>query len=110
MSGKYEALKSLYHTPNGGKRNVIEAARLKKEGVKSGTPDLCLPLNNGRYGALYIEVKTQKGRLSDNQRQWIDLLNRQGNLAIVCRSLDEARAAIMDYIKTATISRGEFRP
>ena len=29
---KYPELKLLYHTPNGGKRNPIEAKHLKKQG------------------------------------------------------------------------------
>jgi hypothetical protein len=97
--GKYAVLRSLYHTPNGGRRDAISGAKLKKEGVKSGVPDLCLPYNNGKYGALYIEVKTANGRISENQKRWLETLNRQGNLAIVCRSAEEARSAILEYIR-----------
>ena len=32
----------LIHIPNGGSRNVIEAAKFKKMGVKAGVPDLQL--------------------------------------------------------------------
>jgi hypothetical protein len=99
QSCKYEALKFLYHTPNGGRRDAISGARLKKKGVKSGVPDICLPLNNGKYGALYIEVKTSSGKVSPNQKRWLDALNRQGNLAVVCRSLDDAQKVILDYIR-----------
>lgn len=41
---RYPALKWLYHTPNGGKRRNIVAAKLKAEGVKTGVPDYLLPV------------------------------------------------------------------
>lgn len=31
--GKYPELELMHHIPNGGKRNEIEAARFKREGV-----------------------------------------------------------------------------
>ena len=48
--GKYPELKLIYHVPNGGSRNTLEAANLKRQGVKAGVPDLCLPVpKNGLY-------------------------------------------------------------
>lgn len=44
---KYPELRLLYHIPNGGSRNQIEAKHLKAQGVKSGVPDLCLPVARG---------------------------------------------------------------
>ncbi len=41
---KYPELQLLYHIPNGGSRNAIEAKNLKRQGVKPGVPDLCLPV------------------------------------------------------------------
>ena len=89
----------LYHVPNGGGRNPIEAAHLKAQGVKPGVPDICLPVPVGRYAALYIELKRKKGgRVSDEQRGWIEALNRAGNRAVVCRGWDEAREEIVRYL------------
>ncbi len=34
----------LYAIPNGGDRHKAVAAKLSAEGVKSGVPDLCLPV------------------------------------------------------------------
>ncbi len=50
----------LYHIPNGGKRNEREAAALKRQGVRAGVPDLCLPVAKGKYHGLYIELKYGK--------------------------------------------------
>lgn len=97
--GKYPALDLLFHIPNGGSRNLIEAAHLKAQGVKPGVPDICLPVPSGRYTALYIELKRkERGRVSDAQRGWIAALNRVGCRAVVCRGWDEARAEIERYL------------
>ena len=53
QSGRFPELALLYHVPNGGSRNKIEAARLRAQGVKSGVPDLCLPVaRGGNHGLL----------------------------------------------------------
>ena len=36
---KYPELWMLYHIPNGGKRDPIEAKHLQQAGVKRGVPD-----------------------------------------------------------------------
>lgn len=54
---QYPELELMYHIPNGGSRNPIEAANLKRQGVRSGVPDICLPVPRGKYSALYIEMK-----------------------------------------------------
>lgn len=98
---KYPALKLMYHIPNGGSRNAIEAKNLKAQGVKAGVPDICLPVPNKHHTALYIELKRRKGgQLSDKQRGWINALNRVGCRAVVCRGFDEAKATILEYLKT----------
>ncbi|MGL5964519.1 MAG: VRR-NUC domain-containing protein [Fusobacteriaceae bacterium] len=60
-------------------------------GLAVGSADLvgCL---DGRFVAL--EVKTAVGRASTEQRQWLDLVRRNGGFAAVVRSVAEAQAAI----------------
>lgn len=66
LRGRFPELRLLYHVPNGGSRNRIEAARLQAQGVKAGVPDLCLPVARGKYHGLYIELKrTRGGRISE---------------------------------------------
>lgn len=98
MQHRVPELALLYHVPNGGSRNVVEAKRLKAQGVKSGVPDLVLPVARGKYHGLYIELKTLRGRVSDTQKQWLDALRNQGYAAIVCRGADEAIAMIAKYL------------
>ena len=60
-------MKLLHHIPNGGNRDVVEARHLKQQGVKKGVPDLHLPVARGSYHSLYIEMKAETGRTSQNK-------------------------------------------
>ena len=66
--------------PNGGLRSKAEAGRLKKEGVKSGVPDLCL-IYDGLYFGLEVKkpmTNTRKGYLSKNQKAMHDKIEDAG--------------------------------
>ena len=98
MEQKYPELRLLYHPPNGGKRDKREAARLKREGVKAGVPDLCLPVARGEFHGLYIELKAGKNKPTDAQKEWISDLILQGYYACVCVGWEQAAEVIGDYL------------
>ena len=87
-----------FAVPNGGARNAVEAKIMKGEGVTPGISDLILLKSNGKYSSLCIELKTGKGRQSDFQKSWQELAEVHGNKYVVCRSFDEFREVINDYI------------
>ena len=60
--------KLIFAIPNGGRRGIIEATIMKKEGVLAGIPDLCIPVASFGYHALYIEMKTETGKLTESQK------------------------------------------
>ncbi len=91
-------LSLLHAIPNGGQRSVITGARLKAEGVLVGIPDLCLPVPRGGSGALYLEVKTEKGKLSPAQNEMTTRLIEAGNAVHVVRSAEEAIGALLLYL------------
>lgn len=97
--GKYPELKLMYHIPNGGSRNRLEAANLKKQGVKSGVPDICLPVARGAYHGLYIEMKAGRNKASENQKQWLSNLNAQGYYAVLCYGWNAASEVITNYLE-----------
>ena len=80
----------LFAVPNGGKRNIIEAARFKKMGVRAGVADLVLL--NGYFDivpeTIFIELKTEKGKHSDNQKEFEAWCRKFGYRYITVRSLD----------------------
>ena len=97
---RYPELKLMFHIPNGGKRSKVEAARFKKEGVKSGVPDIFLPVARGKYHGLFIELKRlEKGRVSSAQSDWIPALREQRYAAEVCKGWVAASALIEKYLK-----------
>lgn len=99
QSGKYPELGLLHHIPNSGKRDAREAARFKRMGVKAGVPDICFPLPRGRYHGLYIEMKSPKGKVSENQKRWLERLSELGYAVRVCYSFDEAKDVVLNYVK-----------
>lgn len=102
MAGKYPELELLHHIPNGGSRNKAEAAKFQRMGVKSGIPDLCLPVPKGLYHGLYIEMKRQTSwTLTDAQKDVISKLAAQGYYCEVCPGAEAAIKIITWYLQGA---------
>jgi len=95
-------LSLMFAIPNGGKRHIGTATKLKAEGVKSGVPDVFLAVpKNGKSG-LFLEMKYGKNKLSTNQRWWIDSLRVEGYETAVCYGFEEARDKIISYLELET--------
>ena len=93
---------TIFAIPNGGARNVVTAAKLKAEGVLAGVPDLCVPMARGAFHGLYIELKNgKKGVVSERQRTIMDKLSDEGYKCVVCRSFDEFKREIDEYMTLA---------
>lgn len=89
---------SLFAVPNGGSRNLREAARMKGEGVTAGVADLILLVPRSGYASLCIEMKSAAGRQRPEQKAWQQAVEKAGNRYVVCRSFDEFRAVVDDYL------------
>lgn len=82
----------IFAIPNGGARHPAVAAKLKATGTSPGVPDLFIPA-----WRLWIEMKRQKGgRVSPEQRDWMEYLEGCGYACIVCHGFDEAIAKLRD--------------
>ena len=80
----------VFSVPNGGSRNLREAAKLKLEGVSAGVPDLFIPSLR-----LFIEMKKASGgTVSAVQKDWLEYLQAAGYEAVVCKGFKEAKNAI----------------
>ena len=67
--------------------------RWVRTGLAVGSADLIgIRADDGRF--LSIEVKSARGRLSDDQRRWLEMIRAFGGVAAEVRSIEEALAAI----------------
>ena len=99
MKSRYPDLSLIYHVPNEGKRNIAYAAKMKRLGLKSGVPDLCLPVPNGKFHGMYIEMKANRNAPSEGQKKWLTRLSERGYYCIVAWSFDYARDEIIRYMR-----------
>ena len=87
----------VYAIPLGGSRNPIEGANLKRQGVRAGVADLCVILP-GKVG--WIEVKTEKGRLTAAQKDFAGLCKQYAIPHCIARSIDDAITAVRAWSAT----------
>lgn len=95
-------LRWLHHSPNGGRRDGFTGGQMKALGTKPGFPDLVLPVRSpgylGSVPGLAIEMKSDAGRTSTEQDEWLDMFQRNGWMTHICRSADAARTVICEYL------------
>ena len=60
----------FYHFPNEGKRGYVNADILGKMGMTAGVYDLLFPRSNEKFKGMWLEIKSSKGRLSKEQKQF----------------------------------------
>jgi len=84
-----------FAVPNGGARNKISAAILKGEGVLAGCTDLVILKPNKEYHALFVEMKYEKGRQTQSQKDFETKCVKNGYKYMICRSL----SGFMDEVK-----------
>lgn len=89
---------ALFAVPNGGRRDRVSGAKLKAEGVLPGVSDLILLLPRGRHHGLLIEMKTERGKQSQAQRDWQRDMVHRGYKYLVIRSIDEFIDMVTDYL------------
>ena len=94
----FPALKLLYAVPNGGKRNLRVARKLKAEGVLVGVADLCLPAARRGYHGLYLEMKSEEGVATKEQKEFLRGVSAEGYCAVIAQGVDEAKATLKWYL------------
>ena len=85
----------IFAIPNGEKRAITVAKRLKAEGVVRGIPDLFIPQWN-----LWVEMKRiSGGRLSPEQKGMIQYLEGIGQKVIVGKGAADASRQILEFLE-----------
>jgi hypothetical protein len=94
----HPVLKLLYAVPNGGDRNLRVARKLKAEGVLAGVADLCLPAARRSYHGLYLEMKSEEGAATKEQKEFLRGVSAEGYCAVIAPGVDEARSTLEWYL------------
>lgn len=98
LENRFPALRFCFAVPNGGFRLKATAAAMKRTGTKAGVPDVFLPIASGGFHGLWIEFKTDGGRLSEAQKTFGEFLESQSYKVLVCRKWQAAANAVIDYL------------
>lgn len=84
-----------------GDSNAITGALRRSMGVFHGVSDTLLLIPRNGFHGLAIEYKDEKGKQSVHQVAWQRQIERQGYVYKVCRSLDQFKTIIKDYLNEA---------
>jgi len=93
-----------FAVPNGGQRHPAVAAKLKAEGVRSGTADVMLLLARGGFHGLLLEFKRENaprggsGGATRPQAEFLLAARQQGYNALLVYSTDEAIHVVRTYV------------
>lgn len=96
------------HIPNGGSRNAIEGAKLKRMGVKGGMPDIMIfkadikrvNIKDAKFNfGLFLELKIKPNKPTKNQIEIMANLRDEGWAGDVCYDFESAKKLIDNYLK-----------
>jgi len=75
------------------------AAVMKAEGLRSGVPDVFMAMPRGKFHGLFLEFKSNAGRLTENQLVYCANLRSMGYQVEVVRSITEAMSIVVSYME-----------
>lgn len=85
--------------PNGGIRPVKTAIDLNAEGLKDGSLDFDIDYPKGAYHGMRVEVKTETGTASRQQKLNVDRLNKVNYYSIIGKGFDICWNQIAIYLE-----------
>ncbi len=101
---KYPELQLMFAVPNGAHlagdeiRRAIKMRKMKEEGFVPGVPDLMLPIARGKYYGLALEFKSATGKVSDQQKDYMNKLTNYGWKCEVVNDASKAWEITLHYI------------
>lgn len=105
MTHFYPELILVHATPNAGKRGIKTAAMMKAEGLRSGFPDVGIPVSRAGYHGLYIEFKKYGNYPTPEQRFYLKMLTLQGNLCAVAYEHEAAENFVQSYLNGSIVQQ-----
>jgi len=88
----------IFSIPNERKVSPIAGKRFKDAGRVAGIPDLFLAFPSYNYHGLFIEMKSDKGKLNENQKAIQKILSINYKV-VTCYSFNEFKNVVNDYLK-----------
>ena len=89
----------IHHFANERKCSDYEGKILQKMGVTRGVSDIFLGFALNGFHGLWIELKSDRGKLSDEQMEFIKRKNQRGYFAVAVWGLEAAQEVIKIYLK-----------
>lgn len=90
------------HVANERQTSPRRGGKLKKMGVKKGVPDVWILEPRGGFKGCVIELKTLRGKPTQDQRYWIEQLQIRGYSAGFTYGIDNALESIKYYLDLPT--------
>lgn len=88
-----------FHPPNGGARDAVTGAMLKRMGVRRGIPDIMYLSGVGKYKGFIADMKHGKNKLTDEQELWFAFFRAQGFYCTVAYSAEGMLAELLAYLE-----------
>jgi hypothetical protein len=89
---------TLLHNNRNSSTSAREGAKHKAMGSVPGVADLVLYLQRGGCGALFLELKSEVGKQSADQKLWAVDITAQGYKYVVVRSIEQFIKEVNEYI------------
>ena len=88
----------VLHIPNEGKRSWVYGKQLKMMGLRKGASDIFVALPRNGYHGAWIELKTEKGKPTKEQVQFLEDMKKVGYFTYVSYGLNDAMEIVKWYI------------
>jgi hypothetical protein len=89
---------TIFAIPNGGNRDAITGAIMKREGALAGVADLFVMKPSSSFCGLFIEMKIGKGKQSDKQLDFQQKALASGYQYKVITSIDQFIKDVKEYL------------
>jgi len=83
----------------GEKISLLRAIRKKRLGYQAGTPDLIIFEPRGGYHGLFVEFKSKKGSLTEEQKIFKEMAEARGYKFIIIKDVQKGIEEIENYLK-----------
>ena len=96
----------IHHFANERKCSFQQGLHLQRMGVTPGVSDIFLGIAVDGFHGLFLELKTLKGKLSNEQMEFIHKKNQRGYFAVAVWGLEAAKEVMKCYLKDYDKDKG----